>query len=421
MKVINSLFLEALNASLRAEQVSWTRENVSPEDLSALIHIASIHHVVPMIFEAIYSCDAFQVLQPPQVMGLRRSVMQSIMLQTMKTEEFKQLFEKLTSAGIRPCVVKGVICRGLYPSPDARSSGDEDVLIRPEDFKQVHELFLEHGMSLVEPEQDIFAVHEVPYIRQNGSLYIELHKSLFPPTSEAYGDMNRFFEHVHERLTEVAVADGKFYSMCPTDHLLYLICHSFKHFLHSGFGIRQVCDIILFANAYGKEVDWQYVLESCREIRADLFAAAMFKMGEKYLVFDPEKACYPQEWRSIDVDETGMLDDLLESGVFGQSNMSRKHSSNITLNAVIADKRGEKAKSGKIRSAVKAVCLPVDKLSGRFTYLQKMPFLLPVAWIQRVWIYRKETAGKQADNNAVDSIKIGNERIELMRQYGIIK
>lgn len=182
-----------------------------------------------------------------------------------------------------------------------------------------------------------------------------------------------------------------------------------------------MCDIILFANRYGKEIDWKYVLYSCREIRADLFAAAMFKMGEKYLVFDPEKACYPEEWRSIDVDETGMLDDLLESGVFGQSNMSRKHSSNITLNAVIADKRGEKAKSGKIRSAIKAVCLPVDKMSGRFPYLKKMPLLLPVAWIQRVWIYKKETAGKQESNNAADSIKIGNERVELMRKYGIIK
>lgn len=421
MKAINSLFLEALRASLTANKVTWTRNQVSAEDLSALIHIASIHHVVPMIFESIYSCDAFQALHPQQVMGLRRSVTRSIMLQTMKTEEFKALFGKLKAAGFKPCVVKGVICRGLYPSPDARSSGDEDVLIRPEDFCKVHELFLEHGMALVEEEQDIEEAYEVPYIQSNGQLYIELHKSLFPPKSEAYGDMNKFFTSVHDRVQEVTVGDFQYYSMCPTDHLLYLICHSFKHFLHSGFGIRQVCDIILFANAYGKEIDWKYVLESCREIRADLFAASMFKMGEKYLVFDPDKACYSDDWRAIDVDERAMLDDLLESGVFGQSNMSRKHSSNITLNAVIADKRGEKAKSGKIRNAIKAVCLPVDKLSGRFPYLKKMPFLLPIAWIQRVWIYKKETAGKQESNNAADSIKIGNERIELMRKYGIIK
>ena len=65
--------------------------------------------------------------------------------------------------------------------------------------------------------------------------------------------------------------------------------------------------------------------------------------------------------------------------------------------------------------------MPVNKLSNRFTYLKKMPFLLPITWIQRVWIYKKETAGNQESNNAADSIKIGNERVELMRKYGIIK
>lgn len=35
--------------------------------------------------------------------------------------------------------------------------------------------------------------------------------------------------------------------MNASDHLFYLICHALKHFYHSGFGIRQVCDILLFA------------------------------------------------------------------------------------------------------------------------------------------------------------------------------
>lgn len=421
MTHVNTLFLEALKASLTGSLVTWDRIDVSTEDFASVMNIAAIHHVVPMIFEAVYACDAFKTLPPQQVMSFRHSIMQAIMLQTMKTEEFKKLFSKATAAGIKPIVVKGVICRGLYPNPDARASGDEDVLIQPEDFRKVHELFLENGMILEESGQDIDAVYEVPYVQPDGPLYIELHKSLFPPEHEAYGDMNKFFKDVHKHIEEVSVGDDVYFSMCPTDHLLYLICHSFKHFLHSGFGIRQVCDIILFANAYGEKIDWSYILESCRDIRADLFAAAMFRMGEKYLVFDPQKACYSEEWRSIEVDETAMLQDLLESGVFGQANMSRKHSSNITLNAVIADKRGEKVKSGKISSIIKSVCLPLDQMVGRFSYLKKMPFLLPVAWIQRLWIYKKETEGKQKENNAADSIKIGNDRIELLRRYGIIK
>lgn len=417
MHPINTLFLEALKASLNSAQVSWTRDKVSSDDLTSLLNIASIHHVVPMIFEAIYTCDAFQAMNPQQIMGLRRSVMQSIMLQTRKTEAFKDLFGELVKAGIRPCVVKGVICRGLYPIPDARSSGDEDLLIRPEDFKRVHEIFTSHGMQLAEPDKDFNKEFEVPYNQSNGPLYIELHKSLFPPGNEAYGNMNKFFDNFYSRIKEAAVGDGKYLTMGSTDHLLYLICHSFKHFLHSGFGIRQVCDIILFANNYGREIDWTYVLECCREIRADLFAASMFKIGEEYLVFNSEVACYPDEWRSIDVDETRMLQDLLDSGVFGSSDMSRKHSSNITLNAIIADKRGKTAKA----SIWSSIFLPIESMKKRFTYLNRFPFLLPVAWLQRVLIYKKQSGKKGSGNNAAESIQIGNQRVELMRQYGIIK
>ncbi len=431
MQKMNKLFLEALKASLNNTRVDWTSEDVSSEEMRQIFHMANVHNIVPMIFEAVYACQAMQALSPEFFMRQKQSVMYNIAIQAMKTAEFQSLSDQLRQEGIKPCVVKGVICRNLYPNPDARLSGDEDVFIPEDQFKKVHDIFLQSGMSMSNPEMDIDTSYEVPYVKIGSPLYIEAHRHMFPPESEAYGDLNRFFDGIHEDvkqthkgqygLIEEEINGTKFLTMNHTDHLLYLILHSFKHFLHSGFGIRQVCDINLYATNYGEDVDWDYVLECLREVRADLFAVSMFIIGEKYLIFDKEKACYPDSWRSIEVDETAMLEDLLNSGVYGQADMSRKHSSNITLNAVISDKRGQVAKTGGLHAAIKAVCLPVNKLSDRFTYLKKMPFLLPVAWVQRVWIYRKETAGKQADNNTVDSIRIGNERIDLMRKYGIIK
>ena len=49
-----------------------------------------------------------------------------------------------------------------------------------------------------------------------------------------------------------------------------------------------------------------------------------------------------------------------------------------------------------------------------------MRCLLPVAWINRILKYGKETAGGSADNNAAQSIKIGNGRVALLKEYGII-
>ena len=78
-------------------------------------------------------------------------------------------------------------------------SGDEDLLIESEQFHAVHEALLEYGMSLSDPEMDIQAAYEVPYGMRGKSIYIELHKYLFPPDSNAYGEFNQFFKDVFLR------------------------------------------------------------------------------------------------------------------------------------------------------------------------------------------------------------------------------
>ena len=388
MQHTQQLFLEALKAALKNEQVEWNNK-LEAQEWMDLFRMAEVHQILPMIYEAVYRSPAAGQADPQILAPAKAQMVRTVIMQTQKTGEFEPLYRYLRESGICPLVVKGIVCRNIYPNPDYRISGDEDLLIRPEDF-----IYLDAG-SLI---------------------YIELHKSLFPPESEAYGDLNRFFANVHEDAIDIRIDGTDIRTMGYTDHLFYLICHSFKHFLHSGFGIRQVCDIILFANEYGDAIDWEKVLRQCREIHADLFAAALFAIGEKYLTFDPEKAHYPKAWREISVDETDMLMDLLDSGIYGNANMSRKHSSNMTLDAVAADKNGKKAGN----TVLKSLFPSAKKLEGRYPYLKKHPILLPIAWTDRILKYRKETVAG-GDNAAADSVKIGNQRIELMKEYGIIK
>ena len=415
MEAVQELFLQALKAALENKKVSWEDELEAQEWL-ALFHLAEVHNVLPLIYDAVYSCPAARKAEGELFLPFKRRTVQTVMLQTQKTNEFLRLYEKLRDAGIKPCVVKGIICRSIYPNPDHRVSSDEDIWIPKEQFPLGHEVMLSWGMSLSVPEQDIDAAYEVPYGKKGSPIYIELHKSLFPPESAAYGDLNRFFDGITENPEEVLVQGSKLYTMGHTDHLFYLICHAFKHFLHSGFGLRQVCDIILYANTYGDKIDWERIVDQCRQIRAELFTAALFRIGEKYLCFDGDKACYPAVWRELELDESVMLEDLLDSGVYGGANMSRKHSSNITLNAVSAQKQGQKAGN----NVLKTVFPPAKSLEGRFPYLKEHPYLLPVAWTSRIIHYQKELQ-QISGNDAAESIRIGNQRIELMKQYGIIE
>lgn len=414
MNKIDKLLLEAIKASLENEKVNWDFD-LTLEEWNLLFKKAEIHQIFPMIYDAVYACPTAQTANE-MFAFYKRQIMQKVMIQIMKTDEFLRLYKHLNERGIYPKVVKGLVCRQLYPNPDYRSSGDEDMLIDPSWFPKCHEAMLEYGMETNVEDERLEAEYEVPYGKKGSPISIELHKSLFPHDSDAYGELNQFFTNVHETAVTITVQGAEIQTLNYTNHLFYLICHAFKHFLHSGFGIRQVCDIVMFANAYGNQVDWHDVLEKCQKIHADQFAAALFKIGENYLVFDAEKAGYSEEWKQISVDENALLQDLLMSGIFGDSDMSRKHSSMITLNAVSAQKEGKKAKS----SVLKTIFPGLKSMKGKAPYLEKYPFLLPWAWLMRILKYRKESQNSEG-NKASESIKIGNQRVELLKQYGIIE
>ena len=413
MKKSNKMLLEALQASLQKGKVVW-EEKIEQEDWLKLFQQAEMHQILPLIYDAVYSCPAAKQADPAMLDFFKKRVVQQVMLQTMKTGEFLRLYRFLGDAGIHPVIVKGMICRELYPNPDYRASSDEDLLIRPEEFEHCHRKLLEFGMVPSDRNQDIHTAYEVPYGKKGSPVYIELHKHLFPPESEAYGEFNRFFADAYETEVEISAAGIPVFTLEYTDHFFYLICHAFKHFLHSGFGIRQVCDIVLFANTYGSRIDWGKVLEQCREIHAEKFVAALLQIGEKYLVFSPDRACFAEEWKRIRVDETALLEDLLSGGIYGDASLNRKHSSNMTLSAVEAEKRGDRAGHG-IR---KTLFPPARYMETQFAYVKKFPFLLPIAWLERILKYRKEAV--DGANNAAESIRIGTDRVELMREYGII-
>ena len=412
---ISEKMLEAFRCFLNGEKVKW-EDGMSAEDWQTLFRLCQHHQILPMIYDAVYSCPAFATCPQELVYMIKNQVIRQVMAQSRKTTEFLQLYRKLTENGLTPVVVKGIICRSLYREPDYRCSGDEDVLIPTEQFHDCADVFARNNMEMLEPDMNPDEEGEVPYYHVGGMLHIELHKELFSSESEAYGGLNHFFDDVFKRMIQVEINGVKVYTMCHTDHLLYLILHAFKHFLHSGFGIRQVCDIVTYAEAYGAEIDWEYLLEKCREIHADVFAATLFDIGKQELNFDPEKACYPQSWAEIETDSSDMLEDLIEGGVFGDSSMSRKHSSNITLQAVTEDKKGKKAGTSLIQSL-----FPDRKYMERtYTYLKKYPFLLPAAWASRIKKYLKES-GNMGGNDAMESIEIGNHRVDLMKKYKIIQ
>ena len=380
------------SGELPAENVDWP----------AIFTLANQQKLLPLLFEAVRKTPVAEE-NAALFSVTKQQVIGQVLNQTVRSAEFADLYRKLRTAGLHPIVVKGQLCSRLYPLKDHRISADDDLYIPDAEFMACHEQLFANGLTTDTPADELTAADEVSYTKEGSPLYIELHRHLFDSSEDAHDELNHFFADLNPVET-----DG-FLAMPPHEHLLYLILHAYKHFVRSGIGLRQFCDIGLWAQTYHDEIDWQRLHDQCVSVHAATFAAAAFRIAKDYLGIEFD---LPAPWIDA-VDVEPLLHDTLCGGVYGSNDLTRLHSSTVTLNAVKASRTGEKS------SVLRTVFPKREYLERRYPYLKKRPYLLPVAWVQRLAHYASEKQSG-SDNSASGSIKLARERIELMKRYDIM-
>lgn len=378
---------------LPAENVDWP----------AVFTLAGQQKLLPIVFEAARKTPA-AAENAALFAAVKQQVIAQVLHQTMRASEFAGLYQRLRAAGLHPVVVKGQLCSRLYPLKDHRISADDNLLIPDGEFMACHEQLLANGLTTDTPADELPTADEVSYTKSDSPLYIELHRHLFDSAEDAHDELNHFFTDINP-----VEMDG-FLAMLPHEHLLYLLLHAYKHFVRSGIGLRQFCDIGLWARAYHAEIDWQRLHEQCESVHAATFAAAAFRIARDDLGIEFD---LPALWGDA-VDVEPLLHDSLCGGVYGSNDLTRLHSSTVTLNAVKASRTGEK--SGVLRTVFPKRAY----LEHRYPYLKKRPYLLPIAWVQRLAHYAGEKQS-DADSSTSGSIKLAKERIELMKRYGVME
>ena len=390
-------FLHIAKAAVSGGEV--TAESV---DWPAIFTLANQQKLLPILFEATRKTPA-AAENAALFAAVKQQVIAQVLHQTVRASAFASLYQTLRAAGLHPVVVKGQLCSRLYPLKDHRISADDDLYIPDAEFMACHKQLLANGLTTDTPVDELATADEVSYTKNGSPLYIELHRHLFDSAEDAHDELNHFFTDINP-----VEMDG-FLAMLPHEHLLYLLLHAYKHFVRSGIGLRQFCDIGLWARAYHAEIDWQRLHEQCESVHAATFAAAAFCIARDDLGIGFD---LPAPWSDA-VDAEPLLHDSLCGGVYGSNDLTRLHSSTVTLNAVKASRTGEK--SGVLRTVFPKRAY----LERRYPYLKKRPYLLPVAWVQRIAHYAGEKQSG-ADNSASGSIKLAKGRIELMKRYGII-
>lgn len=366
--------------------------------------LAVMHKVSSVVYECIRkSADVDQENEFLQLW--KKRTIREVSVQMQKTNEFLKIYRRLCEGGVCPLVVKGIIRREMYPLPDYCCSADEDLLIRKGEFGKCDEILLKAGFKRQEIDWKTFPM-EVSYFHPTTMVYLEVHTQLFREKAGRLGDLNQEFKKAFDTGIIEEINGVPVWTLNPTLHIWYLVCHSLKHFLHGGFGVRQVCDIVKMSEYYEGQIDWKWVYERMQELQVGEYWGGLVDIGVKWLGFVPgEEIPYER------VDGKELLLDLFESGIYGSSSVARKQSSNMTVAAM---KHG---KTNIFVSLMASLFPSKEYMCKKFSYVKKHSWLFPVAYVQRFVYYLK--AKKKHDSRK--SISIGKKRIELLKKYKLVQ
>ena len=151
----------------------------------------------------------------------------------------------LKDAGIDTILLKGSGVAGLYPVPELRKSGDVDLLVENGKMAQEAGRCLQvHGFVAESGHQEN---HHLTYMSPEG-IRLELHSALVEPFDST--EVNTFLEKCQKDFFENRVTENvmgvDFFLASPSYQAFYLLLHMLQHFLRSGFGLKLLCDWVVF-------------------------------------------------------------------------------------------------------------------------------------------------------------------------------
>ncbi|MBQ7976704.1 MAG: nucleotidyltransferase family protein [Clostridia bacterium] len=377
-------------------------EDISGYDIKGVFKLASKHNILPLCFENISCAPDFETAAFPKTAN---KVFSIVFSQAKRSANFKKIYSALLAGGVKPLVLKGIICRSLYGDKcDHRPSGDEDILINKTDYFRIEAILKEQGYV---PEKEVSekilnGIQEITFKNPNG-LNIEVHLNIIGTENKIRRIMNAYFDDVYNSYVSMTIDGQTYYTLGYTEHYIYLFYHMFKHFAMSGVGVRQILDMFKFGKEFSYQIDWNRVNNAIDAIGAKKLYGDILEIGRLYLGFNFENPF------GVNFPDT-LLGDIFSTGAYGNNN-SEQIGSKVKVMAAL-DSEG---KPSKLRMLFPSV----ESMREHYTVLYNHPYLLPFMWIVRImrYVFRSKT-GKTYD--VTKSEAIADKKIQLLRDYEII-
>ena len=222
MQVFEEQFLFLLKTALNNEKLP----DGYSFDVDRVFLIASKHNLLPVIYSKAAECEGTDISL------WKNTVLKLCGSQISKEVQFELICSELSDLGLRPVVVKGPVCAKTYPVSHYRLSSDFDIIVKAENRHLFDNFFKQKG----------FLCSNNSYRSQELGLYIEISSELGEGNDKWAVSVDNAFTGFFER----TIKSGFYDALAHEEHFVYLIYHAFKHFIGSGFGVKQLADIYMY-------------------------------------------------------------------------------------------------------------------------------------------------------------------------------
>ena len=382
-------------------------------DWSGVLTEAQKHQVLTLLYPLLSEIGHSMGLSDDQLEELRIASLYDGKEEERKHFDIRKVLLALSDANIPVIVLKGLVLRELYPHPCLRTMTDVDILVRPDDMDRAGNVLEGIGYikgPMIEKHTD-YSHATLPHI--------ELHRKL---TSEFQADIKTDFDdEVWSRAVEVTVGDAVASSLCPQDEVLYLLLHMASHFISSGFGLRQLCDLVLVLESNRGSIDFAILMEQASRMHIEVFAGSVFRICR--FLFDLR---LPEVNLSRGTEEElldrSVLEIVFDGGIYGKNNIE-----DFAVSRMIyySGDKSSASGNGRFRYLINIMFPPLEKLDIRYSYAHEHHWLLPVAWAHRLCyiLVRKDLdfSFKSAVFASVSPTGNYNKRVALLKRLGLLE
>ncbi|MBO5245794.1 MAG: nucleotidyltransferase family protein [Eubacterium sp.] len=283
---------------------------------------AQAHAVAPLLC----ACWCASQLCEPQI----RSKLENVTVQ-MAEHSYRLLFYTkylvsiLEEAGFFVAVLKGVATAEYYPQPELRKAADIDLLLfSPENCRRAADFLKTKGFL---EETEVVHQHHIVLHAAEG-IEVELHSMFAEPfENETVNEvMLRLQERARANVQRCACMGVPLPVLTGAYHGLSLLLHLLQHFLTSGFGIKLLCDWVVFWNRQTIETA-EEMAALIQELGVDQFVAVVTALCVQKLGMNPVIAQPFLARAKEDVMEPAYLEqffaDIIEAEEFGKSEKGR--------------------------------------------------------------------------------------------------